>query len=172
MDSVTQRTKRNGGAALIAAAPLVLLLTGAALLRGLHVSRAPNATASGPAVGARHVPPPSSVEISALNEARLQADQSEAYQAAQNEVRAFLLHPDARLSARFPAHLTSRNVTIEKRSPTRFRVRSIVEWQQESGDGPQKTQTVQSRRFEADLLHGPADDKWRLIDTEFLDAPR
>jgi len=29
----------------------------------------------------------------------------------------------------------------------------------------------QTRRFEADLRHGPVDKEWHLVDTEFLDGP-
>ena len=44
---------------------------------------------------------------------------------------------------------------------SRYRVRGRVAWRGAEG-------AVVARRFETDLLHGPADDKWRLVDTEFL----
>ncbi len=43
----------------------------------------------------------------------------------------------------------------------RYRVRGTVAWRGERG-------TSVTRRFETDLLHGPTDDNWRLVDTEFL----
>lgn len=55
----------------------------------------------------------------------------------------------------------AQNLTVTPKKRGRYQVRGEVSYRDDSH------KTV-SRRFEADLLHGPADNKWRLIDTEFL----
>ena len=150
-------------ALLWAAAPLLLLFGIALLFRGLQAQT--TRTGSGPATAnAVNAAPPAPADLAALNAARRRADDDEAYQAAQNLVRQFLLTDAARKNARFPPHLTGEGVSIEKQTPTLFRVRAHIEWPAQNGEAPPAP-----RRFEADLRHGPADNKWHLVDTEFLD---
>ena len=139
---------RRARAALFAAAPVVLLFLGAAVFHGLQAASRktlPHAAGSAPA------------DLAALNAARQNADEDEARDAAQKLVRTHLLRGAA--AVRF-----SRQMVVEKRTPTLFRVRAEIA---EIQDGSGKARSP--RRFEADLRHGPADDKWYLVDTEFLD---
>lgn len=62
----------------------------------------------------------------------------------------------------FPAgENTVTALTVAPLKRGRYRVRGRVTFRE-------GTKESAPRHFEADLLHGPADDKWRLVDTEFL----
>lgn len=50
-------------------------------------------------------------------------------------------------------------ISVTRLQPHRYQVRGTVHWYANG---------LQKRRFETDLQLGPADDKWRLVDTEFL----
>jgi hypothetical protein len=80
--------------------------------------------------------------------------------------------PAARSSVRFSAWPASANSgplsdrsEIDQLSPSLWRVRGKVEWKV-----ARENEKPVQERFEADLRHGPADDKWHLIDTEWLDS--
>jgi hypothetical protein len=96
-----------------------------------------------------------------------QSNDQEAYATAQRFVRASLLPPGA--VASFPASLSAggsiQSIQVTRLRPHRYRIRATVQWRDTQG-------RLQHRRFETDLQHGPADDRWYLVDTEFLDMPR
>ncbi len=104
---------------------------------------------------------PSSPEVTKHRLALEGENRRHAYAFAQNVVRAELLPGD--VLALFP-DITQPELEIIRLQPHRYRVRSLVWWRDVSG-------SVQQRRFETDLQHGPADSRWRLVDTEFLDFP-
>ena len=95
----------NRRAALFVAAPVLLLVGGAVLLRGIQNGKAKNAQTpaalSTDDTSAFAVNPPSASELADLNAHRLQADETEAYDAAKKLVKAYLLHHAA--DATFPA---------------------------------------------------------------------
>jgi hypothetical protein len=96
-----------------------------------------------------------------------QSNDQEAYATAQRFVRASLLPPGA--AASFPGDPSDgsgiQSIQVTRLQPHRYRIRATVQWRNTKG-------RLQHRRFETDLQHGPADDRWYLVDTEFLDAPR
>jgi len=100
------------------------------------------------------------------------ANHKEAYASAQQFVRASLLPPGA--AATFPVGPPPgpvdasrgdgiQSIQVTRLHPHRYRIRATVQWRDAQG-------RLQHRRFETDLQHGPADDRWYLVDTEFLDA--
>ena len=106
-----------------------------------------------------------------LSRARLeQSLRREAYAAAQRFVAARLPVAAGGGGAQFAPwsetnQQTGSLIEIGRLSPDRYRVRATASWPRQSGEAA-------TCRFEADLRHGPADDRWRLVDSEILETDK
>lgn len=108
------------------------------------------------------LPPLVGAELSRERGAIDRLNDREAYEKAQQVVRAELLPP--RVAPQFPDADSSAEVSpisIVRRKPHLYRVRGMVVWREAGG-------AMRRQRFEADVRHGPVGNKWSLVDTEFL----
>jgi hypothetical protein len=143
---------------LIAASAPVLLIALAvvgARLAGAGRGAAGTDAAEEDAAAARAARPLVGAELDRMRRDLDAKNAGAATRSAEGFVRADLLPPAAAQEAALG------DIAVSRLRPHRYRVRGHAAWTDAAG-------TPQRRRFEADLLHGPADDRWRLVDTEFL----